>query len=655
MSANQAPTFVNRSLPSYSVTGEDPIPQGNTSPRYSPNIQPWKRQQAQSSLSFVRSTSPRPEPEYTTAQARRPAERPSVYMSPFRSVRRMKQPFQLRLPSSPSLENIASAAKESRLSRQVSGGPTLRAWRSDQNLNVTSIDSFGLLPSPPLSDPLGSQSSPSSAYFSPTSESDSDYDQTTPTPKGCACTPGKKTCNSCGPRQQEDPSNSPQEPEKTTNVLMAHSKLVRQCESSHEQSTPPSSTSESIRSPSMRSPSVKSPPPSSDFESFGKRSFSGSSTGTQRSRSGTVSSEGSWVPSSLSYCGDWLQGAPMETPEIQGERSREQNRRKFQIVQKSPQRLKAPDKAVMFAVASKTKPKLVDISRQSSPAMSYSLPTPPPHPIPSTPDLAQQEVSAFSPDTPMDMSDSGYITHHSCSPGGFRDDKDDDDYTDADSLASESGSETVICKTATSIQINPKTTPKPDLTPKFSTSPQIHASPGRSSVTSEKEELEKWWDHEWTVDQLEHSVKDFPRNMLRLTSPVIMFVRHNNEKALLRPFRNIFPNVAENLLDGLCAALIARNYVVSLASTNRKTSNFSRSNLARLDTVPEKVTSSPGMQFSPATPSRIKERVLGSRSMELRKELDRIVDNLLFAICGRADETLKSAVLVLAQVLETKN
>ncbi|PWY82229.1 hypothetical protein BO70DRAFT_405574 [Aspergillus heteromorphus CBS 117.55] len=648
MSANTAPSFVNRSVPSYCVTGEEPMAPGNNSPRYSPNVQPWKRQQAQSSLSFVRSTSPRPEQsEYTTSQSRRPAERPSVYMSPFRSVRRMKQPFQLRLPSSPSLENIASAAKESRLSRQVSGGPTLRAWRSDQNLNVTSIDSFGLLPSPPLSDSLGSQSSPSSAYFSPKPESVSEYGQTTP--RGCACIPDKESCNDCSPRQQMDQLETPKQQEKTTNVHMAHSKLVRHCDSSDGQLTPASTTSESIPSPA----------PSSGFESFGKRSTSGSSTGTQRSRSGTVSSEGSWVPSSLSYCGDWLQGAPVETAEIPGERSREQNRRKCQIVQKSPQRLKAPDKAVMFAVASKTKPKLVDISRQSSPAMSYSLPTPP-HPIPSTPDLGQQEISAFSPDTPMDMSDSGYITHHSCSsPDGFRDDKDDDDYTDADS-ASESGGETVICKKPTQIHINPKSTPKstpkPDLPPKFSTSPKIQTSPGRSSVTSEKEELEKWWDHEWTIDQLEHSVKDFPRNMLRLTSPVIMFIRHNNEKALLRPFRSIFPNVAENLLDGLCASLIARNYVVSLASTNRKTNNFShRTNLARLDTVPEKAASSAGVQFSPATPSRIKERVLGSRSLELRKDLDRIVDNLLFAICGRADETLKSAVLVLAQVLETKN
>ncbi|GLB10224.1 hypothetical protein AtubIFM57258_006626 [Aspergillus tubingensis] len=651
MSANQVPAFAPRRVSSYNSLAEEAMIQGNgvAAPRYAPNVQPWRRQQQpQSSLSFVPSTSPRmDQAEYTTApQPRRPVERPPVVMSPFRSVRRMKQPFQLRLPSSPSLESIASAAKEARSSRQLSGGQTLRAWRSDQNINVTSIDSFGLLPSPPLSDSLGSQSSPSSAYFSSKYESESDYGPATP--KGCACVSGKETCDDCGARKQEArPTTSAHD--ETTNVHMAHSILVKQCR--------PADASLIATSPNPEC--MPSPVPSADSETFVRRNFSGSSMGSQRSRSGTVSSEGSWVPSSLSYCGEWLQGAPVETPGSQGERTREQSRRKCQIVQKSPPRLRTSpsDKHEICTVARKTKPKLVDISRQSSPAMSYSLPTPP-QPVPSTPDLGQQEVSAFSPDTPMEMSDSGYITHPECpSPDELRNDKDDDDdYTDAGSMSSESVGETIVCNKPTPAPPEPMSPPKLERPPKFSTSPQVQASPGRSSTMSEKEELEKWWDHEWTIDQLEHSVRDFPRNMLRLTSPVIMFIRHNNERALLKPFRDIFPNVAENLLGGLCAALIARNYVVSLASNNRRINNFSHpSPVSRLDTVPEKVATSPGMQFSPATSSRVKERVLGSRSMELRKELDRIVDNLLFAICGKADETLKSAVFVLAQVLETKN
>lgn len=294
--------------------------------------------------------------------------------------------------------------------------------------------------------------------------------------------------------------------------------------------------------------------------------------------------------------------------------------------------------------------------------MSYSIPTPPQRTVPSTPDHRQHEISAFSPDTPLEMSDSGYITQHCYSPQELRKDK-EDEFTDASSLSAESISDTVVCdKMAPAQEIPkppkspPKSPPKPDLKPPSQPLPKAQVSPGRSSNASEKEELEKWWDHEWTIDQLEHSVKDFPRNMLKLTSPVIMFLRHNNEKALIRPFRKIFPDVAENLLDNLCAILIARNYLISLASINRRNSNFShKPSLSRLDTVPEKASSMLGVQYSQPTPSRVKNRVLGTRSAELCKDLDRIVDNLVFAICGKQDEHLKSAVLVLAQVLEDKS
>ncbi|PYI27586.1 hypothetical protein BP00DRAFT_450100 [Aspergillus indologenus CBS 114.80] len=653
------PTFVNRSVPSYSVPNQVSNVRGNnsSSPRYSPNIQPWKRQQAPSSLSFVPSSVPRMEqPEYTTAQPRTSSERPPVYMSPFRSVRKMKQPFELRLPSSPSTESLAASGKESPLSRKPSKTRTLRPWRSDQNLRVTSIDSFGLLPSPPLSDTRSPHDSPS-FYFSPKPESESDYSQKSP--NGCGCVAGRESCRDCYTSPQSEPRQAPKDVKGSPHVRMAHSHLARQCETSDGQLTPASTYSERMSSPA----------PYSDYEPIGKRSFSNSSIGAGRSRSGTVSSDGSWAPSSLSYWEPWLQRAPVEGAEGQGERLKELNRRRIQIVQKSPPppprkvELKAARPA-MYAVATKTKPKLVDISRQSSPAMSYSLPTPQ-HPVPSTPDQGQQEISAFSPDTPLEMSDSGYITHHSCySPNDYahakapaeededddEEDEDDDDvYTDISSVASETVGETVIeTKSAPSPEL-PKSPPKPEVPPKFAASVQV--SPGRSSTStkSEKEELEKWWDHEWTIDQLELSVKDFPRNMLRLTSPVIMFLRHNNERALLRPFRTIFPSVAENLLDGLCAALIARNYVVSLATAHQRKSQLNQR--SRLDTVPEKATAVSGTS-SHTTPSR---QVLETRSMQLRRDLDRIVEKMLFAICGQAEEHLKSAVLVLAQVLETKN
>ncbi|KAL5358162.1 hypothetical protein BJX96DRAFT_173191 [Aspergillus floccosus] len=672
MSAQNLPTYGNRHVPSYYGTAEDGS--SMVSPRYAPHVQPWRRQQALSSLSFIPSTSPRSEhSEYTTSQQhphpqqpqppqilpRRPvADRSSACISPFRSVRRMKQPFQLRLPSSPSYDTNPSPVS-SRDSRTPSGNHSLRTWRSDGNLMTTSLETFGLLPSPPLSDYRTSQHSPSSTYFSPKIDSDTDTEQGTP--KSNTCIPDVKHHNMHRTSTPETLTECSKKTPGATNVHMAHSHMVKQCEPSGDGKFTPMS---------MDSERMSSPPVTSDIASFGKRDFSGSSMGTQRSRSGTVSSEASWAASSLSYCERWLQGAPTETIDENRENARELSRRKFQIVQNSPPPLdrrrdmkSTPDEPLMFAsVASKSKPKLVDISRQSSPATSYSIPTPPQQPLPCTPDQRLQEISAFSPETPLAMSDSGYGTHRSCyTPEDYPGDKEDDS-VDAVSISSGSASETVVChsdRPGADDQIRPKSMPKPTL--RVHPRPTTKPSQRHSSNPSPREELEKWWDHEWTIDQLEQSVKEFPRNMLKLTSPVIMFLRQNNEKALIRPFRKIFPEVAENLLDSLCAALIAQNYVVSLSAMsfpNRRTSNFSQKpSLSRLDTVPEKVPekacSTLGIHYPQTSPTRVKDRVLGSRSMDLRKELDRIVNNLLFAISGKQDETLKAAVLVLAQVLET--
>ncbi|KAE8156772.1 hypothetical protein BDV40DRAFT_293248 [Aspergillus tamarii] len=635
-STNSIPTYANRNTTSYYVTDEDHTAQGNdiAYPRYSPTFQPWRRQQAQSSLSFIPSTSPRPEQSEYTAQPKRSTERLSATpASPFRSVRRMKEPFQLRLPSSPSVESIQSAARESRLSRPPSGIQALRTSRSYQHITKTNMEAFGLLPSPPLSDSRESQPSPSSAYFSPKPDSDLDTDHGTP--KSSVYTP-TTISSEVYSIHRNDPT--PKRAGDTTNVHMAHSNLMKQYSSNDGKWTPVSTASP---------------------HAFEKRTCSGSSMETQRSRSGTVSSEGSWVPSNLSYCEDWLQRAPLEF-ETTGEKSKENNRRRIQIVQQSPppperkREMKAPaDEPVMFAVASKTKPKLVDISRQSSPAMSCSIPTPPQPPVPSTPDLGHQEISAFSPDTPLEMSDSGYVTTDaSCdSPGDTKPDK-EDGFIHVSSVGSIS--ETAIRDKPMRSVPSPKSPSRPDVAHKAN-SPSKPRRSVPSSDTDENGELKKWWDHEWAMDQLEHSIKEFPRIMLRLTSPVIILVRHSDEKDILRRFRQIFPDAADNLLDGLCAALIARNYVLSLASSRRKTANHGHHpTLSRLDTVPERASAMLGKPLAPSSPSRVRDRVLGSRSGELNKSLDRIIDDLLFAICRKHDATLKSAVLVLAQVLETK-
>ncbi|KAL2816877.1 hypothetical protein BJX63DRAFT_419759 [Aspergillus granulosus] len=632
VAASPVPTYLNRNVPTYSMINQEPIGHSNfPSPRYSPNVQPWKRQLPQSSLSFIPSTSPRSEQsEHTTSQPKRIADRGAACISPFRSVRKMKEPFQLRLPASPPFENCPSPTGEARTTPRPPELRALRAWRSEQNLMASSLETFGLLPSPPLSDSHTPQPSPSFTYFS----SNQGYGVETFPPDTGRCTPHTPA------------ADSSHHPAESTNVHMAHSNLVRQCELGNGEFTPATTDS-----------GCMSPPAScSDAESVGTRNFSGSSVATPRSRSGTASSEGSWVPSSLSYCETWLQGAPIDSSGEETGRSTILNRRKFQIVQQSPllPDWKRAHNDAVLAVKSKTKPKLVDISRQSSPAMSYSLPTPN-HIMPATPDQSLPEVSAFSPDTPLEVTDGGYATNHPTRPPKEQKVDKEDAFTDSSSVASGNVSESFVCNDPAENNDGRKSQQKTDAAVKTAPSLKVQRSPGVSSSTSEKEELEKWWDHEWTIDQLEHSVKDFPQNILRLTSPVVMFLRRNQERFLIRPFRQIFPDAPESLLDSLCAALIAKNYLLSLASLGRRTGNTPpRTQLPKLDTAPEKASSILGMKFAQPPPSRIRDQVLGSRSSKLHQDLDRIIEDLLFTLHGPPDEALRSAALVLIQVLETK-
>lgn len=587
------------------------------------------------------------------------------------------------LPSSPvSLDSAPTFGDKSLETADPVAGLTLRTWSSDQNLASASLEAFGLLPSPPISESRPGSAAAEESYFDSKPESDTNTEVETVDEDA---TPGieeppknidldeKVTYKAYRPPGWED-TEQDQRMTDVKNVHEAHSHFVRHCESIDE--TGP----DIIEDP--KAISAASPEPKTE-----QVSILGSSPRVHRARTATMSSEASWVPSNFSYCERWLQCVPHDMLEGQDDHPPEFNRRKFRIVENDPPMpkldiipgAKVLDEPVVgesrsltktrhsncfvqrFAVASK--PKLVDIARQSPIPAPLPPPLPPPsllptNAVPATPNQRQVEVSAFSPDTPLNLSDSGYGTRDSgYSADSFHDDsKDDESYTDPGSLTSDSITSTVVNDRPESAQGERNIYPQPEIrsgsvSPKAS-SPKP-ASP-QSSELSEKEERENLWNHEWTLDQLDHSVKDFPRHMLRLTSPVIIHIRKNEEKALLRPFHTIFPEVAENLLDCLCAALIARNYLVTLSSIHRRKPSLSqRSGAYAIDSVPTKAYSTLGIQLPSGSPGRIKDRVLGSRSIELRRELEKIIDNLLFAICGRSDTILKSAVEVLAQVLET--
>ena len=290
------------------VPDHDQMAQSNSvSPRSSPPLHAW-RKASQASPSFGPRTSSRQEsPDNITLQLRRCPDRAPVTISPFRSVRRMKEPFDLKLPSSPG----------SRTPRQH----TLRSWRSDQNLGTSSVERVNLLPSPPLSDSCISNPSPSSAYFVPNERPRCPEDNGSP--RSRSFMPLSKPTNappSPEPTEEEDLG-----PAEVTNVHMAHSSLVKQHQPNDNHASIASTNTE-------RRPST--PPPAITTE---KRSVSLTSMPLQWSRARTASSEASWMSGNLSYCETWLQGVPVGRLDTHVPSKEEvANRRKCQIFQKSP-------------------------------------------------------------------------------------------------------------------------------------------------------------------------------------------------------------------------------------------------------------------------------------------------------------------------------
>lgn len=285
---------------------------------------PSRPRRSHGSLSFLSTGMTRSEShEQLPAPSRRTLERVPVTVSPFRSVRQMKEPFQLKLPHSPSFENnlvisnsisnreVKEDKPQPRSLQSPIGLPPLRSCRSDQNLVAGALETFGLLPSPTLSE---------SRLTSKLNTARRDFhfkEKPLPVPK-CLCNMATQKCEFC--LTQSDSEETP--------VVDAVAGIFSQTEIPEEvptQTLAPSFSSQEMRNPNstpqmQQLNEIKSPPTSS-------------AKNHKRSRTTTVSSAASWVPENLTYCEDWLQRVPLETPERQDGRGREVNRRKFQIVQ----------------------------------------------------------------------------------------------------------------------------------------------------------------------------------------------------------------------------------------------------------------------------------------------------------------------------------
>lgn len=248
----------------------------------------------------------------------------------------MKEPFQLMLPSSPaSLDGPPPNFPEK--PNKPSKAPadhTLRTWRSDQNLTCGSLEAFGLLPSPPITESRPASTGPELSYFDSHSsegsgQSNEGKDENSESGTSQPDVPTTDATLEIGERIQytayrpPDWSNKPRTD--VMNVHEAHSEYVRQCESGNEQESQP-------QSPNEHAPFQESPKPVHTEQGL----VPGSSPRPQRPRTGTVSSEASWVPSNFSYCERWLQGVPVDKVNDNTPTKEFTNRRKFQIVENDP-------------------------------------------------------------------------------------------------------------------------------------------------------------------------------------------------------------------------------------------------------------------------------------------------------------------------------
>ncbi|KAJ5976521.1 hypothetical protein N7481_010228 [Penicillium waksmanii] len=159
-------------------------------------------------------------------------------------------------------------------------------------------------------------------------------------------------------------------------------------------------------------------------------------------------------------------------------------------------------------------------------------------------------------------------------------------------------------------------------------------------------------DRKWTLRELDLSVKRFPHHIPVLTSPVISFLRKSKRRDLLRPFRVIFPEVTESVLNSLCATVIARNYLFTTSKFDPQKPSRNYYNVSAPDQADAKARNHRGAHSALRLLDQDECQALDPQSAYLFQAFDKIVYHLIFTVVGRVDKNLKSTVEVLAQVLE---
>jgi hypothetical protein len=314
------------------------------------------------------------------------------------------------------------------------------------------------------------------------------------------------------------------------------------------------------------------------------------------------------------------------------------------------------------------RPKVVNISRpislSTTPAsMLQGLPS---AGRPSTPARPCQEISVFSPDTPVKHSRKALrwsatsFRPAPLTPQRSHQEKDSTPQVSSPVYGHRIGDCLGLWPTESqdtfSTEVSPYSTRNPMRMP-----PPVLSTKNEAGAWSRCEKLES------ILEATSQAVDTFPDGMLRLDSDAILALRnpHSQDDVLIDALQQIFPQAASLLLSALAALLLLDSYFSNLKEMStsfnntpckhpkRKHGRLATRSTSCLQDIPIKARATLGIHLPNAT-------VLQDHEQALRKRAE-IVDvcvgvqgpKILRDICGRFDEVVWRALKVVVTTLES--
>jgi hypothetical protein len=285
---------------------------------------------------------------------------------------------------------------------------------------------------------------------------------------------------------------------------------------------------------------------------------------------------------------------------------------------------------------------------------------------PTTPLRPCQEISVFSPDTPIKYSRraSTYSTT-SLRPAPLSPHRHRRRYFATKQTSSSGPSQSI----RNLLELSPtesQHTLATDFSNHIVTSP-MRTSPPVFSPASEAAAWSRCRKLEETLEAVSQAMDTFPDGMLRLDSPAILALRtpHSLDEMHIAALQRIFPQTASLLLSALAALLIVDCYFSSLGEmcspfrslpdprSERKYGKLATRSNECLQDIPIKARATLGIYLPSITDLQDHERALKRRADMVAICVGVQGQRLLEAICGRFDGVAWRALKVLVETLES--